>query len=103
MGGGGGIISTFFQAYIFWQNKFEAVCQTRKALGGSGGILPRKNIENLHVANGYCSAFCIIFRQTLLKFLTLFLSASPNYYPKRARTAHSSLSRGSRINMLLSP
>ena len=39
----------------------------------------------------------------MFKFLTLILSASPNYYPKRARTsaAHWSLSHDRRINMQL--
>ena len=49
-------------------------------------MLPRKNLENLHVANGCFNAFRIIFRQIIFKFLTLVLSASQNYYPKRART-----------------
>ena len=49
-------------------------------------MLPRKNFENLDAANGYFSAFSIILRQILLKFLTLIASASPNYYSKRACT-----------------
>ena len=54
-------------------------------------MLPRKNLENLHAANGCFSAFRIIFRQILFKFLTLILSASQNYYLKRARTFRSEL------------
>ena len=34
-------------------------------------MLPRKILENLHAANGCFSAFRIIFRQVLFKFLTL--------------------------------
>ena len=49
------------------------------ALGESEAMLPWKN---LHAANGCFSAFRIIFRQILFKFLTLILSASQNYYPK---------------------
>ena len=51
-------------------------------------MLPRENLENLYAANGYFTTFCIFFRKVLFKFLTLILSASPDYYPKRARTAH---------------
>ena len=54
-------------------------------------MLPRINLENLHAANGCFSAFRIIFRQILYKFLTLILSASQNYYPKLARTFLSKL------------
>ena len=54
-------------------------------------MLLRKILENLHAANGCFSAFPIIFRQILFKFLTLILSASQNYYPKRARTFLSKL------------
>ena len=54
-------------------------------------MLPRKNLENLHAANGCFSAVRIIFRQILFKFLILILSASQNYYPKRARTFLSKL------------
>ena len=54
-------------------------------------MLPRKNLDNLHAANGYFSAFRIIFRQILFKFLTPIMSASQNYYPKRARTFLSEL------------
>ena len=50
-----------------------------------------KDFENLHATYGYFSAFSIIFRQILLKILTLILSASPNYYPKRDRTFLSEL------------
>ena len=54
-------------------------------------MLPRKNLENLHAANGCFNAFRIIFLQILFKFLILILSASQNYYPKRARTFLSKL------------
>ena len=54
-------------------------------------MLPRKIFENLNAANGCFSAFRMIFKQILFKFLTLILSASPNYYPKRARTFLSEL------------
>ena len=53
-------------------------------------MLPRKNLENLHAANGCFSAFRI-FRQILVKFLTLILNASRSYYPKQARTFLSEL------------
>ena len=33
-------------------------------------MLPRKNLENVHAANGCFSAFRIIFRQILFKILT---------------------------------
>ena len=33
---------------FFRQNKFKTDCETKKVLGGSGGMLPRKNFENLH-------------------------------------------------------
>ena len=54
-------------------------------------MLPRKNLENLHAANGCFSASPKIFQQILFKFLTLILSASPNYYLKPARTFLSKL------------
>ena len=54
-------------------------------------MLSRKNLENLHAANGCFNAFRIIFREILFKFLTLVLSVSQNYYPKRARTLLSEL------------
>ena len=41
---GGGIIFTLFEGYFCRKNKFEAVGETRKALGGRGHALP----ENLH-------------------------------------------------------
>ena len=49
-------------------------------------MLPRKSFESLHAPNGHFSAFRIIFRQILFKILTLILSASPDYYPKRGRS-----------------
>ena len=54
-------------------------------------MLPRKNLENLHAANGCFSAFRIIFRQILFKILILILSALQNFYPKRARSFLSKL------------
>ena len=51
-------------------------------------MLSQKILEILHVANGCFGVLGIIFRQILFKFLALILSASQNYYPKRARTAH---------------
>ena len=54
-------------------------------------MLPRKNLENLRAANGCFSAFRINFRQILFKFLILILSASQNYYSKRASTFLSKL------------
>ena len=51
-------------------------------------MLPRKN---LHAANGCFSALRIIYRQILFKFLTLIMSASQNFYPKRAHTFPSEL------------
>ena len=56
------MISTIFQAnFCFRHKEFAADCETRKALGGSGGMVPRKNLENLHAGNGCFSAFRIIF------------------------------------------
>ena len=54
-------------------------------------MVPRKNLENLHAGNDCFSAFRIIFWQIIFKFLILILSASQNYYPKRARTFLSKL------------
>ena len=41
--GGGHNFHIFFR-----QNNFKADRETRKALGRSGGMLPRRNFENLH-------------------------------------------------------
>ena len=37
-----------FLGVFFWQNKLKADSKTRKVLGESGGMLPRKSFENLH-------------------------------------------------------
>ena len=46
-----------FSTAFFRQNKFKTDCETKKALGGSGGMLPRKNFENLHAV----VAFLVLF------------------------------------------
>ena len=55
---GEAIISVFLlSVFFFRQNKFENDRETRKALGGSGGMLSRKIFENLPAVMAICSAF----------------------------------------------
>ena len=56
-----------FQRIFFWLNKFEADWETRKALGGFGGMLSWK----FTCCNGYFNAFWITFRQILFQFFDL--------------------------------
>ena len=50
----------------------------KKALGGSGGMLPRKIFENLHTAVAILALFEQCFGKFCLNFLPLILSVSPN-------------------------
>ena len=49
----------------------------KKALGGSGGILPRKFFENLHAV----VAILVLFKQILGKFCLNFLPLNPSVSP----------------------
>ena len=51
--GGGGIISTFFPEYFFCRTNLKLIKTTRKVVGGSGGMLPRKSFENFSCCYGY--------------------------------------------------
>ena len=98
------MIFIFFSSVCFFlEERIWSWLRNRKSSRGSEGMLLWKIFENLDAANGFFRAFWLIFRHILFKFLTLILSASPNYYPKRARTnaAHWSLSHDKRINMQL--
>ena len=48
------------------------------ALGGSGGMLPRKNFENLHTVVVILALFEQLLVKFCLNFLLLNLSVSPN-------------------------
>ena len=50
----------------------------KKALGGSGGMLPRKIFENLHTAVAILVVFEKFLGKFCLNFLPLNLSVSPN-------------------------
>ena len=67
---------TYFQACFFQAELFKSILRIKKALGGSGGMLPRKIFENLHTVilaffERFLGNFC-------LNFLPLNLSVSPN-------------------------
>ena len=44
----GGMIFTFFRRISIFGRAIKADWEARNALGGSGGMLPRKNFDNLH-------------------------------------------------------
>ena len=50
----------------------------KKALGGSGGMLPRKFFENLHTVVAILVLFEQILSKFCLNFLPLILSVAPN-------------------------
>ena len=51
-------ISTFSSSVNFFrQNKFEADQETRKPLGGYGGMVPRKIFGNLHAVMAILAIF----------------------------------------------
>ena len=70
-----------FLGLIFWQNKFEADWETRKALGGVRGHAPPENFWKFTCCNGYFSVFWIIFRQILCKFFDPNFECFVNYDP----------------------
>ena len=65
---GRGIIFTLFQGYFFRKNKFETVGETKKALGGFGGMLPRKILENLHAT----MTILVLLNNFEAKFVQIF-------------------------------
>ena len=62
----------------FFADLFQSIVRMRKAVGGSGGMLPRKFSEILHAVG----AILVLFEQVLgkfcLNFLSLILSVAPN-------------------------
>ena len=42
------MIFHIFQAHFFDRTNLKLIVKQKKALRGSGGMLPRKNFENLH-------------------------------------------------------
>ena len=65
-----------FQAYFFWQSKFETNRETKVILEGSGGMLPPKNVCKLTYCNEHFSAFRTICNANFV--LLPLISSSPN-------------------------
>ena len=68
------ISSVFFSGRIM----FKCILRTKKALGGSGGMLPRKIFENLLTVGAILALFEQFLSKLCLNFLPLNLSVSPN-------------------------
>ena len=65
--------SVFFSGRITSKN-----IDNKKALGGSGGMFPRKFFENLHTVVAILALFEQLLGKFCLTFLPLHISVSPN-------------------------
>ena len=70
-------ILTFLKRIFSGKIKFEANRETKMILGGSGGMLSRKNFKNLHTAMDILALFEQFVTQILFLILPL-ISPSPN-------------------------
>ena len=73
-------ISIFSSEFFFLAELFQSIglLRTKKALGGSGGMLLRKFFENLHDIVAILELFEQFLGKFCLNFLPLNLSISPN-------------------------
>ena len=68
----------YFQACFVRAQPFLSVLRMKNALGGSGGMLPRKIFENLHTVEAILAPFEPLLGKFCLNFLPLNLSVLPN-------------------------